>query len=286
MIYLLIVTLIWAFSFGLIKNQLAALDSNFVAFTRLAISLLIFLPFLRFKMLDLTLGFKLILTGAVQYGLMYLSYIYAYQFLPAYQVALFTIFTPLYIALLNDLFTRKFHLLYLSVALLSVIGTGIIVYRDINRSALQFGFILMQISNISFALGQVYYKKLLSRSTQIKDAQIFALLYLGAVVLSGLFSVFITDWSVLAVNQTQWVSLIYLGIVSSGLGFYLWNVGVRRTNTGTLAVFNNLKIPFAMIVALLIFSEQANLPRLLIGSFIIFSALFFSEYFVYKSKKN
>jgi len=227
-----------------------------------------------------------VITGAIQYGLMYLSYIYAYQYLPAYQVALFTIFTPLYIALINDLFTRKFNPLYLSVAALSIIGTGVIVYQDINRSALQYGFLLIQISNFSFALGQVYYKKILSSRPEIKDAQIFALLYLGAVCISGFFSLFITDWSILVVSSGQWITLLYLGVIASGLGFYLWNVGVRKANTGTLAVINNLKIPFAIIVALLFFSERTNLPRLLIGSLIIFSALFVSEYFVYKNKKN
>ena len=44
---LFIVSLIWAFSFGLIKDRLAGLDANFVAAARLLISLLIFLPFLR-----------------------------------------------------------------------------------------------------------------------------------------------------------------------------------------------------------------------------------------------
>jgi len=49
MIYLLIVSLIWAFSFGLIKGQLTGLDANFVAAARLVVSLAAFLPFLRIK---------------------------------------------------------------------------------------------------------------------------------------------------------------------------------------------------------------------------------------------
>ena len=44
MIYLVITSCIWAFSFGLIGNRLAGLDPAVVAFARLALSLLAFLP--------------------------------------------------------------------------------------------------------------------------------------------------------------------------------------------------------------------------------------------------
>ena len=49
MIYISIVSLIWAFSFGLIGNVLAGVDSFFVATLRLGVASLLFLPFLRLK---------------------------------------------------------------------------------------------------------------------------------------------------------------------------------------------------------------------------------------------
>ena len=286
MIYLLTVTIIWAFSFGLIKNQLTNLDSNFVAFVRMGISLLVFLPFLRIRKLDTALGFKLVLTGAIQYGVMYLSYIYAFQFLQAYQIALFTIFTPLYITLINDLLSGKFHRLFFSSAVFCILGTGVIIYKDAGLQEVQIGFLLVQLSNISFALGQVLYKRLLKPLPEIKDTQIFALLYLGAFIITSLFSGFTTSWSALTISGNQLFTLIYLGAIASGLGFYLWNVGARRTNIGTLAIFNNIKIPLAILVALLFFSEQADVLRLTVGSLIIFSTLFANEYFVYKKSVN
>ncbi len=45
MLYLWIVSLLWAFSFGLIKGQLTGLDASFVAFARLLLAALAFLPF-------------------------------------------------------------------------------------------------------------------------------------------------------------------------------------------------------------------------------------------------
>ena len=46
MFLLILVSLIWAFSFGLIKRFLGGVDSTFVTAIRLALALLVFLPLL------------------------------------------------------------------------------------------------------------------------------------------------------------------------------------------------------------------------------------------------
>ena len=81
----------------------------------------------------------------------------------------------------------------------------------------------------------------------------------------------------IAVSGKQLLTLIYLGAIASGLSFFLWNIGGRRVNAGTLAVFNDLKIPLAVVVSLLIFDEQADLVRLIVGGSIIIGALVFNE---------
>ncbi|MBN1114875.1 MAG: EamA family transporter, partial [Oligoflexia bacterium] len=84
MFYLLIASVIWAFSFGLIKGHLTGIDPNFVSFVRLLISFLIFVPFLKLKGLKAKFVLQLLLTGLVEFGLMYISYIYSYRFLQAH----------------------------------------------------------------------------------------------------------------------------------------------------------------------------------------------------------
>jgi len=277
MIYLLIVSIIWAFSFGIIKDNLTGLDSNFVAFARMVISLLIFLPLLRFQKLKLKSTIQLVLIGMVQYGLMYVTYILSYQYLQAYQVALFTIFTPIYVTLINDILEKKFHSLFFGSAILSVAGTAIIVFTSIKQIELQLGFLFMQISNLSFAFGQVYYKKLMKRIPEKTDVSIYGLLYLGAVLFTGLFTLFTTDYPNLTLSTNQIFSLLYLGILASGICFFLWNSGARKTDTGTLSVFNNIKIPLAIFVSLIFFNESADITRLLIGGTVILGALVLSQ---------
>ena len=269
--------MIWAFSFGLIKEHLVLLDPNLVSFIRLLLSLIIFLPFLKLKRLSPYLSIHLIVLGMIQFGLMYTLYIHAYQYLKAYQVALFTIFTPLYVTLIHDIFIKKFNPTFFVCALLAIFGTGIIVYQDIHLRDFQFGFLLMQISNICFAFGQVYYKMLLTKHDTIKDRNIFALLYLGAVLLTGTMSGMVVEWSAISLNLTQVFVLLYLGIVASGLCFFLWNYGAKLTNAGSLAVLNNLKVPLAVAVAMLFFGEKGDTTKLLIGGLLIVLALVLNE---------
>lgn len=283
MIYLLTVSLLWAFSFGLIKGNLTGIDSNFVSFARMGISLFVFLPFFRFKNLDIKLSGKLILTGALQYGVMYLTYIYSYQFLKAYEVALFTIFTPLYISIINDILNKKFNKLYFIKSVIAIIGAGIITYNGSESENVIKGFLILQISNLAFGFGQIYYRQIL-QDTQIKDQNIFALLYLGATILTAIFSGFTTDFTALSISTEQIYTLIYLGMVASGLGFFLWNTGARKTDAGTLAVFNNLKIPLAMIVSLFVFGETVSVVKLLIGGTIITFALFMGSKINFREK--
>ncbi len=275
---LFIVSMIWAFSFGLIKNNLAGVDSTFVAFARIFIATLVFLPFLKFKRVDRKTAIRLAITGALQFGMMYIAYLAAFQTLKAYEVALFTIFTPIFITLIDDAFSRRFNVLHLAVALLAVLGTWVIEGEAIQTRGVLIGFLLVQVSNLCYAFGQIYYRRIMATIPEVKDREIFGFLYLGGVIITLAGTLVFTPLSSLHLAQNQIITLIYLGAIASGLGFFLWNMGARRVNAGTLAVFNNLKIPFGVAVSLLFFGEQANLTRLLIGGAIIIAALVLSEW--------
>ncbi|MBU1100381.1 MAG: EamA family transporter [Bacteroidetes bacterium] len=285
MVYLLIVSLIWAFSFGLIKTNLTSLDSNFVSFVRLGISLLAFLPFLRIKKLLRIETLKLIGIGAIQYGLMYTFYIASYQHLQSFEIALFTILTPVYIIVIHDLIERRINYIFLFTALSAVIGGGIVMYRSLISEELLTGFLLVQLSNICFASGQIFYSKIKKKLPEKSDHSLFGLLYLGAVLVSFTASLFTTNYSTINLNSEQLYTLIYLGAIASGLSFFLWNVGATKVNEGALAAFNNLKIPLAVSVSILVFGEHGDLIRLGIGLLIILAALYINEN-VYAKKKN
>jgi len=274
MLYLFLVSLLWAFSFGLIKGGLTGLPPNSIAFVRLLIAFAVFAPFLRFRNLRPRDAIKLLLTGAIQYGLMYIAYIQAFQYLQAYEVALFTVFTPIYVTIINDLFAKRLCPISLSAVALAVAGGIVIKYQELGSPELLRGFLLMQAANLCFAFGQISYRRIMatlpSKST---DLHVFGLLYLGATLTAALSTIG-SSWSDFEITLRQTAILLYLGIVASGVGFFLWNSGARKVSAGSLAIFNNLKIPLGILVSVLLFGETTHWIRLLAGGFMMATALF------------
>src|SRR4051812_12951580 len=156
---LLLVSFIWAFSYGLIGAKLAGLDSSALAAVRLSLAALTFLPFFRVMKVPPGASFRLALIGAVQFGLMYLLYQRAYVYLPSHAVVLFTLTTPLYVALLDALLERRFQTRFLTAAALAVAGAGLVSFNQSLSGKLVTGFALMQVSNLFFAAGQIAWRR-------------------------------------------------------------------------------------------------------------------------------
>ncbi len=282
MIYLAVVSIIWAFSFGLIGSSLAGLDSFLVATLRLGIASVAFLFMLRIKSIGLIDHARLVLMGAIQFGVMYGCYMKAFQYLPSHIVAIFSITTPIYVVLIHNLRQKSFSKKFILVALLSVVGAGIIKTQSVPSGDIWTGFSLMQVAGLSFAFGQVAYRDWKKGNPQVVDRSVFGLLILGGFVSVGCFSFILTDFSDLNISLEQWQSIVYLGIVASGLGFFLWNKGATKVNPGTLAAFNNAVVPLAVLCSLFVFREVESLSsedllRLILGSSFILCAVVLSK---------
>ena len=274
--YLFAVTLLWAFSFSLIGVYLAGqVDAWFSVLIRIALATLIFLPFLKLKQTPKPLALKLMLIGAIQLGVMYSFYYHSFLFLTVPEVLLFTVMTPLYITLLNDVLNRRFNPRFFIVALIAVIGAITIRYENLNSDFI-IGLLIVQGANISFAVGQVTYKRLMN-SNQLDDKTVFGWFFIGALIIATICYALFGNSSKLPSTSTQWGILVYLGIVASGLGYFMWNKGATLVNVGALAVMNNLLIPAGIIVNVLIWNRDADIVRLSIGAAIMLGALIVNQ---------
>lgn len=282
--YLLITTLIWAFSFGLIGNVLQGLNPLIVASTRLIIALLVFLPLLRPAKIPKNERFQLAAIGAAQFGVMYICYLSAFRYIPSHLVALFSVLTPIYVVLIHDIRQRQFNPRYLLAALLSVAGASVIKAKGGDTGSLWTGFLLMQISGIAFAFGQVAYRDWKLERTTIQNSEVFGFLYAGgaATALLASFLIVPEPGAFLEASGTQLGVILYLGAIASGLGFFLWNKGATLCSAGVLAAFNNALVPMAMFVSLFIFGEISGassnqLLRLVFGAVLITGAVFIGK---------
>ena len=263
---LLLTSFIWALSFGLLGNCLSGLPANFVALARMAGSFAVFLPFLSHAV-------GMMGIGAVQFGGMYLFYIAAFHYLPSHQVALFTATTPIYVVLIDGLMKKNLPPLHLAAAILAAMGGAGILWKGYSSGNGELtGIVLVQLSNLCFAAGQIAYISLKNSWFGRSEASCFSYAYAGALLVtlpSGLPSG-LACWQ--GISTVQWWLLAYLGVIASGVCFFLWNYGARRVTPVKLAIMNNLKIPLAAMTSLLLFREHSNMFLLSIGCLLILAS--------------
>lgn len=262
--YLIVVTLLWAFSFSLIGVYLAGqVDAYFAVLLRVGLAALVFLPFLKPQATKVIM--KLLALGGIQLGFMYLFYYQAFLYLSVPEVLVFTIFTPVYITLLYDILHKRFQYRFLVAAIIAVAAAAIMRYQSLTENY-WLGFIIVQMANLCFATGQVGYKVLLEKLPKsINQLQLFGWFYIGAVLVA------LPAWALMGTAQyptstVQWSILFWLGLVASGGGYFWWNKGATQVSSGLLAVMNNVLIPAGLLVNLLLWNKQQNLLTLGLGS--------------------
>jgi drug/metabolite transporter (DMT)-like permease len=276
MLNLILASLLWAFSFGLIKGRMGGLDPADVAAGRLLLAAMAFSPFLLKHRLRLGEMGRTMLLGALQFGVMYWLYIASYAYLPAWLVALFTVFTPLYVVLISDAVARKVRRRNVVAALVAVAGALLVVAWGLPQGAAWRGVFLLQGANLCFAVGQLFYPQL-KKKVGASDVIMVGWMYWGAFLVTGCWVLLSGGVALEAWDLPAGLTLLYLGLLPTAVGFYWWNRGAARVSPGWLAVANNLKIPLAVVVSWLVFGEDAEKGRAVLGLLVVVGSLFIAD---------
>ncbi|AML56062.1 hypothetical protein AXX16_0317 [Serratia rubidaea] len=273
MLLLVITTILWAFSFSLIGEYLAGqVDSWFSVLIRIGLAAVVFLPFLRWRNLKGRVILLYMLVGACQLGIMYLFSFRAFLYLTVPEFLLFTVLTPLYITLIYDLLSRRrLRWGYMFSALLAVLGAAIIRYHQLSEH-FWLGLLLVQAANISFAIGIVGYKRLMEVHP-LPQHTAFSWFYLGALLVAVAAWLLWGNPQQLPTTGLQWGILVWLGVVASGLGYFMWNYGATQVDAGTLGIMNNMHVPAGLLVNLAIWQQQPHWPSFIIGGAVICASL-------------
>jgi len=221
--YLLLVSFVWAFSFPLIKGYLTGLDPNFVSFARMLLSLLVFLPFLRFRGIRSLWDSSWLLRAPFSSPHVHCLH-HLLQFLPAHTIVLLTTTTPLFVTLFNDFYSA-------SSMSSSLWPPPWLFWEERSLSTLTnlsapaswgLSWCRFQTSPLPLpAILQTAFGKTLrvERSLRVRiplsrrghpDSP---LLHVHDPVLA------------IQITAPQGLVLIYLGVIASGICFFLWNKG-------------------------------------------------------------
>jgi len=270
---LLWVTLIWSFSFSLIGEFLAGNVDPYVAVgSRMVLALLLFAPFLLLKPTPVKQASALAGIGAVQLGLMYLLFYHSFLYLTVAEVLLFTILTPVYVTIFDQLWRhRRISLLWVGPAVLAVLGAFVIRF-EAPTTDFWLGLALVQGANLCFAFGQVAYRQL-TLGNSLQQSQSFGWFFVGASVVAAIGCSLFANWQKTPTTAIEWLILLWLGLVASGLGYWLWNAGARQVNANQLAVMNNVLIPAGLLVNFVLWQNAVNWWQFTTGTFLMLLSL-------------
>lgn len=272
MLYLTIVSILWSFSFGIIKFGLTGVDSIFISFFRSLIAFIFFSSLTLYNIKKFSFDTKLIIIGAIQFGLMYVFYIQSYQYLPAYLIATFTITTPIFVVLFSQaLMKESFSKNGILSIILVLIGSFMMRFNLANPLDYWFGFILIQCANMFFASGQIMFKKWHTENSDKDIVHNFSQMFFGATIVTSLFYFQTLDVQNI-LSTTNLLSLIFLGLCSTGIGFLLWNIGATKVSNTRLAIMNNVVIPLAVLNSFFIFGEDINILLFMPGLICFYAA--------------
>ncbi len=252
-------------------NTAGSVDSYFSVLMRVGTAALVFLPFLRTRGQSPRTIVLYMLVGAMQLGIMYLLAFRAYLYLTVSEFLLFTVFTPLYITLIYDLLSgRKLRWGYLLSAALAVLGAAIIRYDKVSDHFWT-GLLLVQLSNLCFAIGMVGYKRLME-VRPMPQHNAFAGSMSGPLSWRwrrGLCSATPRSCRPPRCSGACWCGSAWWlpGWVT------LCGTMAPPVDAGTLGIMNNVHVPAGLLVNLAIWQEQPHWPSFISGALVIPASL-------------
>lgn len=122
--------------------------------------------------------------------------------------------------LIDGLMKKNLPPLHLAAAILAAMGGAGILWKGYSSGNGELtGIVLVQLSNLCFAAGQIAYISLKNSWFRRSEASCFAYAYAGALLVtlpSGLSSG-LACWQ--GISVVQWWLLAYLGVIASGVCF-------------------------------------------------------------------
>lgn len=274
---LVVLSIIWAGSFVAAKVVLnEGVSPTLLAFLRFLLTVFCYLPFLFVKnkppliKQDMSVFIGLGLSGITLYFIAQFS---AVKLAGASTTALIVTLIPLGVALAS-FFILKESLSQLKLLgfLLSGLGAFSIMLADFQIPAkVNFEYFLgvgWAFSNvILWTVYTLISKKIVQRYVP------FWLTYYTVVFGTCMlipFVIFDTTWLVIfQLSWSAWLGILYLAVLSTMIGYWLWNWSLRQINASQAAVFIYLEPLFTLVIAFFMLGELFNYLTLLSALLII-----------------
>ena len=272
---LLLAAVIWGFAFVVVKNSLDLIPPIYMLAFRFTIAAaaltLIMFPKLRnLTRRDWTsgavLGFFLFTAHAVQ--------TIGCQYTTAGKNAFLTTIYVIIVPFLHWIMNRKRPSGYaMTAAMIAVVGIGLLSLQG-GDAGVNIGDVLTVICGFLFAVHIVY----IDRYTESQDPIILTVMQMiFAAIFSWILAPICDGGFPATAFQSEVVTgMLYLGLLSTMVGFLLQNVGQKYTAPSTASLLLSFESVFGVLFSVIFLQEQLTL-RMLFGCGLMFFAVVLVE---------
>ena len=275
---LLSITIIWGFAFVVVKNSLDYVPPIYMLAFRFTIAsvvlALIFLP--RLKKMDKSTFFHGMILGIFLFSA-YAFQTVGIQFTTAGKNAFLTTTYVMMVPFLAWIFYKTRPSLYSFVAaIIALVGIGFLSLQgESSEGIINIGDVLTIICGFFFAIHIVF----IGKYTQNEDPVLLTILQLGfSALFSWILAPFMDGKFPLAEIKRPDVilSMLYLGLFSTLLGFLLQNVCQKYLRASTASLLLSFEAVFGVLCSIIFLKEYLT-GKMIFGCFLIFFALILSE---------
>jgi len=283
-VLLILIAIIWALNFSVIKVSLQEIDSlSFNALRYiLAAGLLAYTARARGYSLkvdreDFWPLVGIALVGNVLYQLFFIIGVdYTYSANAA--VILGTI--PVWVALLSHLFTDEKLTRYKSIGI-GLAFTGIVLIVTGSKAGISIasktflGDVIILCAAISWGVYTILAKRFLKKYPSTQFTGVMSIIGMIFLLIIGLPNLTQVNWT--GISLKGWGGIFYSGLLSIGLAYLIWNNSVSKIGAVRTAAYQNLVPVLGLVFGVVLLQEALTLQQYS-GSALVIVGIIFSRF--------
>ena len=283
-VLLILIAIIWALNFSVVKVSLQEIDSlSFNALRYiLAAGLLAYTARARGYSLKVDLEdfwplVGIALVGNVLYQLFFIIGVdYTYSANAA--VILGTI--PVWVALLSHLFTDEKLTRYKSIGI-GLAFTGIVLIVTGSKAGISIasktflGDVIILCAAISWGVYTILAKRFLKKYPSTQFTGVMSIVGMVFLLIIGLPSLTQVNWT--GISLKGWGGIFYSGLLSIGLAYLIWNNSVSKIGAVRTAAYQNLVPVLGLVFGVVLLQEALTLQQYS-GSALVIVGIIFSRF--------
>ncbi|NQW29684.1 MAG: EamA family transporter [Ignavibacteria bacterium] len=225
---------------------------------------------------------KFLILGLINIPLNQILFVWGVKFTTAPNAALAYALTPAFVLLIGFIFYKEKFEKFKTIGVTVAMFGAFVVLIDKGASFAPthtLGNIMVLMASASWAAYTVFGKPLVIKYGAVFTTAIsFFLGLLFFIPVYFVLPLFTEIGSVVAEGAPfdWWLKVLYLGVITSGVGYGLWYYALSRLESAKVAVFNNLQPILTTIMALIIFGTHPT-PLFLIGGSIALTGVIITQ---------